>query len=103
MTKQLKSWWMQIPAIGRNPFFLTALAFGVWMLFFDENNLLIQYTRYCDLKALKGKKAYYLHATTEAQRQYDELTTSPALQEKYAREHYLMKRDNEDVFVFVKK
>jgi cell division protein DivIC len=96
-------WLGKVPAVFRNLFFLTGLSFGLWMIFFDENNILLQYTRYTELSALKQKRNYYRLETAHVQQQYEELTTSPALQEKYAREHYLMKRPGEDVFVFVKK
>ena len=54
------------------------------------------------IAALLDKKKFYLQQIDQTQKQYSELTTNPETQEKFAREHYWMKRDNEDVFVLVK-
>ena len=43
----------------------------------------------------------YKDQIKQTDKAYAELTTNPATQEKFAREHYWMKRDNEDVFVIV--
>ena len=45
----------------------------------------------------------YLEQIAITDEAYKELTTNPATQEKFAREHYHMKRANEDVFVIVEK
>ncbi len=86
-----------------NPFFITALVFGIWMIFFDESNLISQYRKHKELSDLLEKKKFYTDQIKETNKAYQELTTNPATQEKFAREHYWMKRDNEDVFVIVEK
>ncbi|HLP21426.1 MAG TPA: hypothetical protein VK174_14035 [Chitinophagales bacterium] len=90
-------WWMT------NPFFITTIVFGTWMIFFDESNLISQYRKHRELSALLEKKKFYTDQIKETDKAYSELTTNPATQEKFAREHYWMKRDNEDVFVIVEK
>ncbi|MFX5328541.1 septum formation initiator family protein, partial [Acinetobacter baumannii] len=75
----------------------------VWMLFFDENNMLVQYNRRQELIALQKKTGYYKREITKVEKQYQELTNSTESQEKFARENYMMKKDNEDVFVIVQK
>lgn len=47
------------------------------------------------------KKNFYVQQIKETNKQISELSSNPATQEKFAREHYWMKRDNEDVFVIV--
>lgn len=86
-----------------NPFFITAIVFATWMIFFDESNLLSQYRKHKELSDLLEKKKFYTDQIKETNKAYQELTTNPATQEKFAREHYWMKRDNEDVFVIVEK
>ena len=86
-----------------NPFFIAAIVFSVWMVCFDENNLITQYRKYRELADLREKRKFYRDQIKETQRAFSELTTNPATQEKFAREHYWMKRDNEDVFVIVQK
>ena len=86
-----------------NPFFLVIIAFAVWMTFFDESNLLTQYRKHCELSDLQQKRQYYRGQIKQTDKAFAELTTNPATQEKFAREHYWMKRDNEDVFVIVQE
>ncbi len=86
-----------------NPFFITAIAFSVWMIFFDQSNLITQYHKQCELSDLLEKRKFYHNQIKETDKAYAELTTNQATQEKFAREHYWMKRDNEDVFVIVTK
>ena len=79
------------------------MVFAIWMMFFDENNMLVQYGRRHELIALRKKSDFYKHEIASVQKQYMELTTSSESQEKFARENYMMKKDNEDVFVIVNK
>lgn len=88
-------WWMT------NPFSITTVLFLVWMLFFDDNNLIRQFSNYRELSLLQEKQEYFVEQIEKTDREYKELTTNTATQEKFAREHYRMKKDNEDVFVIV--
>lgn len=97
--KRIKS----IPTFFKSPFLIGGLLFAVWMTFFDENNFITQYHRYAQLTDLLEKKEYYVEQIAKTDKEYKELTTNPATQEKFAREHYWMKRDNEDVFVIVEE
>jgi len=101
--QKIKSLFLKLPTFFRNIFFLTGFIFAIWMLFFDENNLLVQYNRRHELIALQRKKGFYKHEITKVEKQYQELTTNSESQEKFARENYMMKKDNEDVFVIVNK
>ena len=92
-----------IPPFFRSVYFIAALLFAVWMCFFDENNFITQYRRYAELSDLIEKREYYLEQIAKTDKEYKELTTNPETQEKFAREHYWMKRDNEDVFVIVEE
>lgn len=92
----------KIPSIFRNVFFLTTVAFAVWMFFFDENNLLLQYKRRCELNDLHEKINFVKQEIKSTESEYDLLLTDKTYQEKFARENYLMKRDNEDVYVIIK-
>ncbi|HWB62293.1 MAG TPA: septum formation initiator family protein [Chitinophagales bacterium] len=103
MWKNFKKRVSKLPPFLKNPYFLCAMAFAIWMLFIDENNLFNQYRKHAELSALLEKKQYYLKQIDESDKAYKELTTNPETQEKFAREHYWMKKPNEDVFVIVKK
>jgi cell division protein DivIC len=101
MWKKLQKFIAKTPPVFRNTYFITGTAFALWMIFGDENNLMLQFRRHRELTSLLDKKTYYLKQIDETQKQTAELTSNPATQEKFAREHYWMKRDNEDVFVIV--
>ncbi|WP_448700925.1 septum formation initiator family protein [Mucilaginibacter sp. AW1-3] len=90
-------------ALVKNKYFLITLAFVVWMVFFDANDLYSQYQSYKDVKALQQERDYCLKQTQQVTKDLDELTTNPEKLEKFAREKYLMKKDNEDVFVIVRE
>jgi cell division protein FtsB len=86
----------------RNKFFWVTAAFLVWMLFFDKNDLLSQYQYHQQLSKLKAERDFYTKETDKVTKDLSELTSNPAQLEKFAREKYLMKKDNEDIFVIVK-
>lgn len=75
--QKIKAFLFNLPPIFRNLFFLTGVAFAVWMLFFDENNMLVQYNRRQELIALQKKTGYYKREITKVEKQYQELTTAP--------------------------
>ena len=85
----------------KNKFFLVTIAFVVWMIFFDKNDLFSQYQYHQQVKKLKQERDFYQKETAKVSKDLDELTSNPQKLEKFAREKYLMKKDNEDVFVIV--
>ena len=85
----------------KNKFFLVTLAFLVWMIFFDRNDLFSQYEYRRQVNKLKEERDFYKKETDLVTKELDELTSNPQKLEKFAREKYLMKKDNEDVYVIV--
>ena len=83
----------------RNKYFLVSLAFIVYMIFFDKNDLFSQYQYYQQVSKLKQERDFYLKETEKVNKDLGELRLDPKALEKFAREKYLMKKDNEDVFV----
>jgi len=73
--------------------------FVVWMLFFDRRDFFEQRDRTAELKKLESKKKYYVQEIEKARKELDELQNDPAALEKFAREHYLMKKDGEDIYL----
>ena len=89
-----------IPAWLKNKYFLTTVGFVVWILFFDNRDFITSHFRErAELMKLEKSKQYYEQQIAVTRHELDQLKTDPALLEKYAREKYLMKRDNEDLFV----
>jgi len=88
-----------IPRLLRNKYLVTGIAFGVWMLFFDKNDVLEQRERLNELNNLQKSKAYFAEQIKLERAFSEELKTNPAAIEKFAREKYFMKRDDEDLYI----
>lgn len=89
----------RIPSWLKNKYVLTLIAFVLWMIFFDAKDILTQRERSNELRQLQESKAYYTDEIAKERKALEELKSNPAAIEKYAREKYLMKRENEDLFV----
>lgn len=90
----------QIFSLFSNRYLLAMVAFLVWLVFFDESNFFIQRERTQELETLRTKIEYYQSQVAETRQELKYLQNDPVMLEKYAREKYFMKRDNEEVFVF---
>ncbi len=87
----------------RNKYLIAVLIFLVWLLIFD-NNSLIDRVRYLNaLHQMEEEKQYYLDRIEEDSRRLNELKTDRDNLEKFAREQYFMKKENEDVFVIIEE
>jgi len=75
----------------------------VWLLFFDKNDVFSQAELRGQLNKLNSDRNYYLTEIENNKREIEELKTNKKSLEKFAREKYHMKKDNEDVYVIVKK
>ena len=87
----------------RNKYVLAFLIFLVWLLLFDQNNLAERRKSTAEFNQLLLEKKYYLQKIDEDRKRIDELKTNTENLEKFAREQYLMKKDNEDIFVIVEE
>jgi hypothetical protein len=87
----------------KNKYFLTIIALIVWLFFFDKNDFFTQNETVQKLNKLKKDQAYYISEIEKNKVDLQELKTNKESLEIFAREKYLMKKDNEDVFVFVAK
>ena len=88
-----------IPDWIRNKFFIAIAVFVVVILFFDKNDLFTQMDRNRQLRELLQSKEYFTQQIATEQAILDQMKTNPAILEQYAREKYLMKRDNEDLYI----
>jgi cell division protein DivIC len=85
----------------RNKYVLTAVVFLLWLLLFDQNNLSERRKSAKEYNQLLQEKEYYSKKIEEDRKRINELKTNNDNLEKFAREQYLMKKDNEDIFVIV--
>ncbi|MBY0245393.1 MAG: septum formation initiator family protein [Sphingobacteriaceae bacterium] len=89
-------------SLFRNKFFLSFLAFIVWMLFFDRNDVLSQYQYQNQVNKLQEDKDFFVTQTAIVKKSLKELDSNLNTAEKFAREKYFMKKSNEDIFVIIK-
>lgn len=86
-----------------NKYFLVTAFFVGWMLFFDRNDLFSQYEYRKQLHKLEEEKDFYTTETERVKKDLNELSSDQEMLEKFAREKYLMKKENEDVYVIIKE
>lgn len=87
----------------KNKYFLITVIFLVWLIFFDRNDLLSQYEYRQQLNKLKEEHVFYTKETAAVQKELNELTSNKEKLEKFAREKYLMKKADEDIFVIIEE
>jgi len=84
-----------------NKYFVTTVAFIVWMVFFDSNNLLTRNRLQEKLDGLNVEKQFYLKEIKKDSTLTSQLLNDSLQLEKFARERYLMKKEKEDVFLVI--
>ena len=83
----------KVTAILTNKYLITSVFFIVWMLFFDQRDYFQLRDRQAELNKLEAKKRYYVGEIEKTKKELEDLQHNPAALEKFAREHYLMKKD----------
>ena len=86
-----------------NRYFYAALVFFIWIMFFDRYSIITRIHHWTELKDQKKQIEYYHHEINQDNEFIKMLMTDNASLERFAREQYMMKKDNEDVFVVVEK
>lgn len=80
---------------------MVALGLLAWLMLFDSNDLWTTWRNQRELGRMQDQKTWYSSEIERTREQLNELSSNKQLLEKFARERYLMKRDNEDIFVLV--
>ena len=89
-----------IPAPFRNRYFLVTVLFFAWLTFIDKHDILTQWKLQQTLNNLENDKKYYQEKIEEALQDKKDIEND---KEKFAREHYFMKKNGEDVFIIVEE
>ena len=89
--------------IGKHKYLITILIFAAIIGFLDENSAIrrIGYTR--EISRLQSEIDKYRADYEENTKKLNELSSNPDAIEQIAREKYLMKKPNEDIYVFEDK
>ena len=82
----------------KNIFFLIFIVFAIWMLFFDSNSWFIHNELNNDIEALEDEKEYYKNEIEKDKKEIKKLSNDDGL-EKYGREKYHMKKENEEIYL----
>lgn len=95
LSKLRKKRWFKTTS---NRYLLIGVLFIVWMTFFDTNSFLIQRELNKEIKSLEANTKFY---SNEIQRDLDFIESMSDIEqiEKYAREKYYLKKDNEEIFL----
>ncbi|MBE7652717.1 septum formation initiator family protein [Tenacibaculum finnmarkense genomovar finnmarkense] len=81
-----------------NPYALILTVFVIWMGFFDENSYLTHREFNKEIEKLNLWIAYHEKKIKKDKETINKLQNSVQL-EHYARERYLMKKENEDIYI----
>jgi len=86
-----------------NIYMVLFLAFAVWVIFFDNNSLINMIGLQGDINKLEKERDYYKEKIEKDNQKILELKTNKKNLEKFAREQYLMKKKNEDIYIIINK
>lgn len=91
----------KIPAVLKNKYVAVLVIFGMYISFFDSHDLISQLEIKMELSDISEEIEYLNENTESAKSQIQELTSDQDELEKFAREQYRMKRENEEIFVLL--
>jgi len=94
-----KKWWKGKLAWMKNKYLLASAFFLVWMLFFDPKDVSSGINRWRKFKELQASEQKLTRQIEGTRGELGQLKSNAQTIEKYAREKYWMKKDNEDLFI----
>ena len=96
---KLSAIWNKVPSFLKNKYAITIIVFLVWLALFDQNSFLFRHKLTSRISNMKKQKELYEQQIKENKQKIEELKGSPDNLEKFAREEYLMKKENEVIFI----
>ena len=93
----------KLPKPLRNKYLILLLLFIFWIVFLDDYNLINQKQMKDTVNELKVQKEFYMTEIKNDSTELSKLKNDTEEQEKFAREKFLMKKDNEDIFIIREK
>lgn len=101
MKNFFKKIWHWVYGLIRNKYLFSIIFFVAWIGLFDTYNLLERTARISELKKLRHEKEFFIKEIATYNQQISELFSDKQNLEKFAREQYLMKTENEDIFIVI--
>jgi len=93
---------MTIPKILKNRYAVVILIFLLYLMFFDQYNIRAQYRLMSELSDLKTEKEFYQKELYKDSISYHTLFHNKENIERFARERFMMKKPNEDLFLIIR-
>lgn len=94
---------VKILKVLTNKYLIAFAAFVVWIVFFDDNNMIHHQQNLKELAQLEEQVNFYKQKIKADKQKLYELQTNDANLAKFAREQFLMKKADEDIFVIVEQ
>ncbi len=88
-----------VKVLAHSKYAIAVAIFLFWMVACDEDSLLSKSTQSAELSTLEAQKNELLHEIEQDKRKMSELRNNRQSLEKFAREEYFMKRDDETIFI----
>ena len=89
----------KIPSWLYDKYLLVSVFFVIWMFFFDPKDISSDFNRRQKYSELQKSESHFNQMISITKKELDLLKTNAKTLEKYAREKYMMKKDNEDLFI----
>jgi cell division protein FtsB len=86
--------------VGRHKYLITLALFLLIIGFLDQNNLMRRFEQRREIDRLHDEIDHYRDDYNESTRRLNELAVDSGAIERIAREKYLMKKPNEDIYLF---
>jgi cell division protein FtsB len=84
---------------GLNKYWLVAILFFMFTFFIGENSMYQRYRYDEKIRALENEIQRYKREIEQNRKKLQDLQTDKTGLEQFAREEYLMKKENEDIFI----
>jgi cell division protein FtsB len=85
----------------KNIMWIVGVLFVVWITFFDDFSLIDRFEKMSKLHELRENEKYYEQENLENSTRLEELMSGKEKLEKFAREQYYMKEEDEDIFLVI--
>ena len=100
---KLKEFYKKIPSVFRNKYFIVGFLFIIWIVFLDENNLVLLNQQQSKLEKKQEIIDSLENTISEIEIKLERLNNDQKELEKFARENFLMKKENEDIIIIREK
>jgi len=96
---KLKEFYEKIPEVFKNKYFIVGFLFLIWISFLDENNLVSLNQQMNTLEEKQEIIESLKNEIKEIEDKLELLNNDQKELEKFARENFLMKKENEDIIL----